>query len=99
MTIEPFEDVPPGGDLLTAYDLAHLAAYIHLLDAEKAPENPWQQAVASLFGIDAARDPGRARQVYESHLARARWMTEVGYRQLAQLELKQQQRRDSPGND
>lgn len=93
MTIEPFEEVPPGGDMITAYDLAYLATYIHLLDAEKGPDRPWQQTVVTLFGIDAAREPDRARQVYEAHLDRARWMTEVGYRQLAEREL---QRRDSP---
>lgn len=92
MTIKPFEDIPPGGALLTAYDLAHLPIYIELLDAEKAPDRPWHQSVAALFGIDAAREPDRARQVYEAHLARARWMTELGYRQLAELELH---RRDS----
>ncbi|SMC35206.1 DUF2285 domain-containing protein [Novosphingobium sp. B1] len=92
MTIEPFQDGPPGGDALTAYDLAHLDAYIHLLDVEKAADKPWRQAIVSLFGIDAAREPDRARRVYDGHLARARWMTEVGYRQLAELELH---RRDS----
>jgi len=93
MTIEPFEDIPPGGALLTAYDLAHLSVYIALLDAEKASDRSWHEAVATLFGIEAAREPGRARQVYEAHLARARWMTQMGYRQLAELELH---RRDSP---
>jgi len=89
----PFEDSPPASGLLTSYDLAHLATYIDLLDADKAPDSPWQRTVATLFGIDAARNPDRARKVYDTHLARARWMTEVGYRQLAQLEL---QRGDSP---
>lgn len=96
MTIEPFEDVPPGGDALTAYDLAHLATYIHLLDADKAPGQPWQQAVASLFGIDAAQESARARQVYEAHFVRARWMTEVGYRQLAELEVQRRESSDEP---
>lgn len=93
MTIKPFEDVPPDGDVLTAYDLAHLEVYIHLLDADKAAPERWQQAVASLFGIDATQESDRARRVYDGHLARARWMTEVGYRQLAQLEMR---RSDSP---
>ena len=92
MPIEPFEDVPPGGDVLTAYDLAHLDAYLHLLDADKAPGTPWRHTVVTLFGIDATHEPDRARRVYESHLARARWMTEVGYRHLAVLEM---QRRDA----
>jgi hypothetical protein len=35
-----------------------------------------------LFGIDPDREPGRARHVHDSHLARARWMTHTGYRHL-----------------
>ncbi|CAN0593915.1 unnamed protein product, partial [Laminaria digitata] len=27
-------------------------------------------------------NPDRARHIYDTHLARARWMTEHGYRQL-----------------
>ena len=37
----------------------------------------------SILGIDPAKEPERARKAVESHLARARWMTEVGYRELA----------------
>ena len=40
------------------------------------------EAVEVLFGIDPVREPDRARRVYDSHLARARWMTQSGYRQL-----------------
>ena len=35
------------------------------------------------FSADPAKEPERARKALESHLARARWMTEVGYRHLA----------------
>ena len=50
-----------------------------LLDA--AAENAdWREAVWIIFGIDPAAEPERARMVYDSHLARARWMTETGYR-------------------
>ncbi|WP_298193111.1 DUF2285 domain-containing protein [Novosphingobium sp.] len=93
MTIVPFEDMPPEGNVLTSYDLAHLALYIELLDAAKAPDPSWQRITAVLFGIDAVAEPDRALRVYASHLARARWMTEVGYRQLAAMEAP---RRDSP---
>jgi hypothetical protein len=36
-----------------------------------------------LFGIDPAAEPERARRVHDSHLDRARWMTQHGYRELA----------------
>ena len=35
-----------------------------------------------ILGIDPASEPDRARQALDSHLARARWTTEVGYREL-----------------
>ncbi len=38
--------------------------------------------VLVLFGLDPAQEPCRAKIVHESHLARARWMTETGYQHL-----------------
>jgi hypothetical protein len=35
-----------------------------------------------IFGIDPEPEPERAKIIHESHLARARWMSAVGYRQL-----------------
>jgi hypothetical protein len=32
--------------------------------------------------IDPDREPDRARHAFDSHLARAKWMTEHGYRHL-----------------
>jgi hypothetical protein len=32
--------------------------------------------------LDPDRETDRARQAFDTHLARARWMTEHGYRQL-----------------
>ena len=36
-----------------------------------------------ILGIDPAIEPEHARKAVASHLARAVWMTEVGYRYLA----------------
>jgi hypothetical protein len=44
----------------------------------------WREVVLVLFGLDPAQEPCRAKIVHESHLARARWMTETGYRHLLQ---------------
>lgn len=73
-----FEDRPPDKPHLTGYDETHLSEYLRLLDAD-AEGADWREAVAIIFGIDPAREPDRARIVHQSHLARARWMTEVGY--------------------
>lgn len=76
-----FLDRPPESDRLTAYDESHLAAYIRLLDAD-AEGADWREAVRIIFGFDPDRDPERARVIHQSHLARARWMTTTGYREL-----------------
>lgn len=76
-----FEDRVPEAAQLTAYDESHLADYLRLLDAD-AEGADWRQAAASVFGIDVTAEPDRAKAMHESHLARARWMTEIGYAHL-----------------
>ncbi|MBN9555040.1 MAG: DUF2285 domain-containing protein [Alphaproteobacteria bacterium] len=76
-----FNDLAPDSSQLTSYDEGHLAAYLCLLDAD-ANGASWREAAAMIFGIDAAAEPDRAKTMHESHLARARWMTEVGYAHL-----------------
>lgn len=79
--IDPFEDVAPSGDGLTAYDRAHVKLYMRLLDAT-ADGADWREAVQVIFGIDPEAEPDRAKRVHDTHLARAEWMTHSGYRQL-----------------
>lgn len=81
MSAPDFEDQPPQMDRLSAYDERHLVTYLRLLDAEKDGA-PWEEAAAIIFAIDPAKEPERARQVYASHLARAKWMAQSGYRHL-----------------
>lgn len=76
-----FQDSPPDPPHLTPYDEMHLEDYLRLLDAA-AEDADWREAVLAIFGIDAALEPERARMVHRTHLARARWMTEVGYAYL-----------------
>ncbi|HWJ75906.1 MAG TPA: DUF2285 domain-containing protein [Kaistia sp.] len=78
---ETFDDTAPSGTDLTDYDRAHIRLYMRVLDAA-ADGADWQEAVAVLFGIDPDREPDRARHVHDSHLARARWMTQTGYKHL-----------------
>jgi hypothetical protein len=81
MTIGAFEDRPPESAELTDYDRSHLSAYLRLLDAAHEGAD-WREAVQIIFGLDPADQPERARVIYDSHLARARWMTRTGYRNL-----------------
>jgi hypothetical protein len=81
MTDALFEDRPPDRPHLTTYDERHLVEYLRLLDAAEDGAD-WREAVQIIFGLDPAREPDRARIVHDSHLARARWMTETGYTYL-----------------
>ena len=66
---------------MNAYDERHLTTYLRLLDAAEEGAD-WREVVAVIFGIDPEREPERAKIIHESHLARARWMSAAGYRQL-----------------
>lgn len=87
VTIPPFEDQPPQLDRVSAYDERHLASYIRLLDAE-AEGADWREAVAIIFGLDPVKEPDRAKLVHDSHLARAHWMRDKGYRHLLEPRLQ-----------
>jgi hypothetical protein len=87
VTIPPFEDRPPQLDRVSAYDERHLASYIRLLDAE-AEGADWREAVAIIFGLDPAKEPARAKVVHDSHLSRAHWIRDTGYRHLLEPRLQ-----------
>ncbi|HRN83179.1 MAG TPA: DUF2285 domain-containing protein [Pseudolabrys sp.] len=82
-----FKDSPPLTDRVNAYDEAHLATYLRLLDAAEEGAD-WREVVKLVFGLDAEADPQRAKHMHDSHLARARWMTEHGYRHLLQPRMQ-----------
>ena len=74
-------DTPPNDAAVTVYDRDHLKLYMRLLDANDAGAT-LEEVASILLGIDATQEPERARRVHDSHLSRARWMTEQGYRDL-----------------
>lgn len=76
-----FLDEPPCSQTLTPYDREHMKLYMRLLDAERDGAD-WREAVRILFELDPEHDPRRCRHVHDTHLARAHWMTEHGYRDL-----------------
>lgn len=81
MTMPPFEAEPPASDTLTEYDERHLVTYLRLLDAA-AEGADWREAVRIIFEVDPGEDVDFARRLHDSHLDRARWMTQAGYRDL-----------------
>lgn len=66
---------------VTPYDRRRFPIYLRLLDADAA-RAPWDAVALEVLGLDVSADPKAARETWESHLSRARWMTEVGYRDL-----------------
>jgi hypothetical protein len=77
----PIADQAPNDPVLTTYDEEHTQVYIRLLDAE-ADGADWMEASLTVLRIDPIREPARAQQAWQSHLVRAKWMTEKGYRRL-----------------
>ncbi len=74
-------DMAPTDPALTGYDQEHLVTYLRLLDAD-AEGADWHEVARIVLHLDPDREPDRARHAFESHLARAKWMTEHGYRRL-----------------
>ena len=74
-------DVAPFAPTLTDYDMEHLVTYLRLLDAD-AEEADWREVARIVLHLDPVHEPDRARHALDSHLARAKWMMEHGYRHL-----------------
>jgi hypothetical protein len=74
-------DLAPSDPSLTRYDQEHLITYLRMLDAN-ADGADWREVSRIVLHIDAERELDRARRAFDSRLARAKWMTEVGYRRL-----------------
>ena len=74
-------ETAPSAPALTAYDHEHLVTYLRLLDAD-AEDADWREVARIVLHIDPEREPDRARHAFDSHLARAKWMTAHGYRHL-----------------
>lgn len=67
----------PNEPVLTAYDEQHVVTYIRLLQAEGEGAD-WREVARIVLHIDPEREPDRARTAFQSHLARAKWVTEQG---------------------
>jgi len=77
----PVADEAPNGPSITSYDELHFVHYLRLLDAD-AEGADWREIARIVLGIDPGKEPERARRAYQTHTARARWMTEYGYLEL-----------------
>jgi hypothetical protein len=77
----PIADSAPTDDGLTDYDREHLVIYLRLLDAAEDGAD-WREVAKIVLGRDSEQNPERVRQCHDSHLARARWLSAHGYRDL-----------------
>ena len=75
--------LPPDSPEVTDYDRSHIVVYVRLLDAAAANID-WRVASAEILNIDPSHEPAAAKLTFDSHLARANWLTRVGYRLLAE---------------
>ena len=74
-------EIAPSDPGLTPYDEQHLMTYLRLLDAETKKAD-WREIARVVLHLDPEHESDRARRAFESHLSRARWMIEHGYRHL-----------------
>ena len=74
-------DLAPSGPDLTVYDEEHGITYLRLLDAD-AEGADWREVSRIVLHIDPDREPDRARRAFDNHLTRAKWLSNVGYKDL-----------------
>ena len=83
------DDEAPTDDTITAYDEQHYVTYLRLLDADAEGAN-WTEVARIVLHRDPASDVVRTRRCWESHLARAKWMTKIGYRRILEKAVEEQ---------
>ncbi|WP_375791354.1 DUF2285 domain-containing protein [Bradyrhizobium sp. vgs-9] len=71
------DDLAPAEPVMTSYDGQHVVTYIRLLQAEGEGVD-WRDVARIVLHIDPDHEPDRARNAYQSHLSRAKWLTEQG---------------------
>jgi Uncharacterized conserved protein (DUF2285) len=76
----PTLDPAPSNSVLTVYDKEHVT-YLRLLDAD-AKGADWREVARIVLHLDPEHESDRARRAFVSHLSRAKWMTDHGYRHL-----------------
>jgi hypothetical protein len=75
------DDEAPAGNAITPYDEQHYVTYLRLLDA-KADGADWKEAARIVLHRDPVGDETLTRRCWESHLARAEWLSRAGYRRI-----------------
>jgi len=74
-------DIAPTEHAITPYDHEHAITYVRLLNAD-AEDADRREVSLIVLHIDPDQDVERARRAFDSHLARAKWMSREGYKHL-----------------
>jgi len=74
-------DVAPTDSVLTVYDEEHIITYLRMLEADKEGAD-WREVAQIVLHINPELEHDRAKLAFDTHLTRAKWMTEQGYRHL-----------------
>ena len=82
------DDDAPNDPDITLYDEAHFVTYLRLLDAETEGAR-WTEVARIVLHRDPIADEARTRRCWESHLARAQWMTKQGYRRILERAVEE----------
>ncbi|MDE5455601.1 DUF2285 domain-containing protein [Bradyrhizobium sp. CSA112] len=61
-----------------------MITYMRVLDADQQGAD-WRDVSRIVLHIDPDTEADRARIAFESHVSRARWMSEQGYRHLLRI--------------
>jgi hypothetical protein len=81
------EDEAPSGPDITVYDEEHFVTYLRLLDARNAGAD-WMEVARIVLHRDPVADEVRSLRCWQSHLARAEWMTKKGYRRILEQTME-----------
>jgi len=75
-------ELAPTASIVTAEDRRYFPIYIQLLDLDSAGKC-WKETTRKLLEIDPDEDSEMARRLYDSYLARAKWMYETGIKTIS----------------
>ncbi len=88
------DDQAPDGPDIVPYDERHFVTYLRLLDAAREGAD-WTEVARIVLHRDPIQEEARTRRCWESHLARARWMTRHGYRRILEQAVEEARRPSS----
>lgn len=90
------DDAAPDGPDITIYDEQHYVTYLRLLDASRDGAD-WREVARIVLHRDPITDEARSRLCWESHLARAFWLSGSGYRRILEQAVSAAEENEARG--